>query len=204
VQQILRDYLEVHGYWVLFLWTFLEGEAGLILAGYLAGEGYLALPGVILTALGGSFCGDQFYYYLGRWQGMRLLGLFPRLAKRFRKGLLLFERYGSLVAFFSRYTYGFRIVLPTILGMTSLPPLRFLCLNLASALTWSVAFSALGFAIARTATMVLEDAEKYEPFIMLAVLAVAVLFWLVHFVHAWVRRRHARTRLKRMRARVKG
>jgi membrane protein DedA with SNARE-associated domain len=201
VQQILREYLEVHGYWVLFLWTFMEGEAGLILAGYLAGEGYLSLTGVIATALGGSFFGDQFYFYLGRRHGGDFLRTFPRLARRFRKGLRLFDRYGSFVAFISRYTYGFRIVLPMILGMSSLPSIRFLWLNLASALSWSIAFSVLGFIVAKSASMVVEDAGKYEPFIMLTVLALAGAFWLAHFFHGWVSRGKARARLKRMRSR---
>lgn len=45
MHQILKEYLTTHGYWVLFLWTFLEGEAGLILAGFFAFEGYLNLGG---------------------------------------------------------------------------------------------------------------------------------------------------------------
>jgi len=65
-QQLLREYLELHGYWVLFIGTFLEGEAILIMAGFLAFQGYLNVGGVILTAFAGSFLGDQFYFYLGR------------------------------------------------------------------------------------------------------------------------------------------
>ncbi len=117
----LKEYLELHGYWVLFIWTFLEGEAGLILAGFLAFEGYLSLTGVILTSFAGAFCGDQFYFYLGRWQGPYLLKLFTSIARKFRKALRLIEKYGTFVAFVSRYTYGFRIILPIILGMSSFP-----------------------------------------------------------------------------------
>ena len=50
VQQILKEYLELHGYWVLFIGTFLEGEAILLLAGFLAFRGYLDVFGVICTA----------------------------------------------------------------------------------------------------------------------------------------------------------
>jgi membrane protein DedA with SNARE-associated domain len=83
VQEFLRDYLTIHGYWVLFLWTFLEGEAGLILAGFLAFEGYFTVPGVIVTAFGGAFCGDQFYFYLGRLKGKYLRS---HLQKSWAKG----------------------------------------------------------------------------------------------------------------------
>ena len=40
-QQYLREYIEIHGYWVLFAGTFLEGEAVLIMAGFLAFQGHL-------------------------------------------------------------------------------------------------------------------------------------------------------------------
>ncbi|MFZ4859832.1 MAG: DedA family protein, partial [Desulfuromonadaceae bacterium] len=104
MQQILKEYLEIHGYWVLFVGTFLEGEAILLLAGFLAFQGYLDILGVISTAWAGSFLGDQAYFYLGRFKGRGLLKRFHFIAKKFREALKLIEKYGNLVAFISRFT----------------------------------------------------------------------------------------------------
>lgn len=199
MQQFLRDYLELHGYWVLFLGTFLEGEAILIMAGFLAFQGYLNLFGVILTAFAGSFFGDQFYFYLGRWKGPFLIKLFTSIARKFRKALKLIEKYGNFVAFISRYTYGFRIILPIILGMTSLPAIRFLWLNLISALTWAAVFSCAGYLFGKSASLFVEDVHRYEPYLMLTLLGLIACMWLFHFIHAWQRKRPARARLHRMR-----
>ena len=144
LQQFLREYLQTHGYWVLFVWTFLEGEAGLILAGFFAFQGYFTLPGVIATSFAGAVCGDQFYFYLGRLKGSFLVGHSHALARKFRKALRLIEKYGTFVAFISRYTYGFRIVLPIILGMTPFPSLKFFWLNVLSALAWAIIFALAG------------------------------------------------------------
>ena len=114
MQEQFLGYLQHYGYWILFLWTFMEGEAGLILAGFWASQGHLHLAGVMLVALLGGFCGDQFYFYLGRWQGHRLLKVFASFSRKSIKAVRFIERYGSIVAFVSRYTYGFRIVLPII------------------------------------------------------------------------------------------
>jgi membrane protein DedA with SNARE-associated domain len=198
LQHFLREYLQTHGYLVLFLWTFLEGEAGLILAGFLAFQGYLNIFGVMLTALAGSFCGDQFYFYLGRLKGPLLMKLFRPIARKFRKALRLIEKYGAFVTFISRYTYGFRIILPIIIGMTNMAALRFLWLNLLSALSWSIAFSLAGYLFGKSASIFVEDVEGYEPYIMLALASIIACIWISHFFHARWRRRRGRRRLKRM------
>jgi membrane protein DedA with SNARE-associated domain len=200
VQELLKEYLQTHGYLVLFVWTFLEGEAGLILAGLLAFQGYLNIFGVMLTALAGSFFGDQFYFYLGRLKGPLLLKLFTPIARKFRKALRLIEKYGTFVTFISRYTYGFRIILPIILGMTNIPSLRFLRLNLLSAISWSIVFSLVGYLFGKSASLFIENMEEYEPYLILSLVSIMALLWLSHhFLHAHWWQRKAKKRLKRMR-----
>lgn len=200
LQQLLREYLELHGYWVLFIGTFLEGEAILIMAGFLAFQGYLDVRLVILTSFAGSFLGDQFYYYLGYYKGRALLRRFHSIARKFREALRLIEKYGKAVAFFSRYTYGFRIVLPIILGITSLPPRTFMWINLLSALSWAIVFSLAGYLFGKSASLFLEDVSKYEHYLLLALMGLIMSAWLGHVYHAWNLKKTARTRLARMRA----
>lgn len=199
-QQLLRDYIEIHGYWVLFAGTFLEGEAVLIMAGFLAFQGHLQLGGVILTAWVGSFLGDQFFFYTGRLKGKSLLRRFHFIARRFREALRLIEKYGVYVAFLSRFTYGLRIVLPVILGITGLPARTFLAINLVSALVWAVAFSLAGFIFGKSASLFLEDLGKYEHYVLLALAGFIMSIWMFHFYHAWKSKKPARMRLARMRA----
>ena len=200
LQQLLREYLELHGYWVLFVGTFFEGEAILIMAGFLAFQGYLEIRSVILTSFAGSFLGDQFYFYLGYYKGKALLRRFHVIARKFREALRLIEKYGKSVAFFSRYTYGFRIVLPIILGITSLPPRTFMWINLLSALSWAIVFSLAGFLFGKSASLILDDVSKYEHYLLLALMGLIMAAWLVHLYYAWKMKKTARKRLARMRA----
>lgn len=200
LQHLLREALANHSYWVLFVGTFLEGEVILILAGFLAFQGYLTLPGVILTSWAGSFLGDQFYFYLGRYKGRSLLHRFHSIARKFREALRLIEKYGALVAFISRYTYGLRIILPIILGITNLHPRRFLWLNLLSALSWATAFASGGYLFGKSAALFLDDVSRYEHWLMLALLTAMAIVWSGHFIHAWRLKKPARDRLARLRA----
>lgn len=199
-QQLLRDYLEIHGYWVLFIGTFLEGEAILILAGFMAFQGYLNAGAVILTAFAGSFLGDQFYFYFGRRQGTSLLRRFHCIARRFRASLRLMGKYGVFVAFISRFTYGFRIILPIILGITNLSPRTFLLINLCSACAWATMFTLAGYLFGKSASLFLEDVGKYEQLLMLVLAGLITIVWCFHLVHAWNIKKPARIRLERMRA----
>lgn len=199
-QQILKEYLELHGYWVLFVGTFLEGEAILLMAGFLAFRGYLDISGVVLTAWAGSFLGDQFYFYLGRLKGRALLKRFHSIARKFREALKLIEKYGAFVAFISRFTYGFRIVLPIILGITKLAPRTFLWINLVSAFVWALVFALGGYLFGKSAELLLDNISNYEHYIALALLGIIALIWCVHIYHVWKLKKPARDRLARFRA----
>lgn len=198
IQQILKEYLELHGYWVLFIGTFLEGEAILLLAGFLAFQGYLDILGVMCTAWVGSFLGDQFYFYLGRLKGRELLKRFHSIAKKFREALKLIEKYGNFVAFISRFTYGFRIVLPIILGITNLAPRTFLWINLVSALVWAVVFSLGGFLFGKSASLLLDNVSNYEHYLVLVLLGFIFMAWCIHAYHIWKLKKPARERLARI------
>jgi membrane protein DedA with SNARE-associated domain len=200
IQQLLKDALETHGYWVLFVGTLLEGETILIVAGFLAFQGYFHIAGVMTIAFAGSFLGDQAYFYLGRRHGRMLLKRFHFIARRLREALRLIEKYGSFVAFISRFTYGFRIILPIILGITRLAPRTFLLINLASALAWSVLFSSAGYLFGKSASLFLDNISQYEHYLLLALVGIMVLIWLFHFYHAWNLKKPARIRLVRLKA----
>jgi membrane protein DedA with SNARE-associated domain len=198
-QHILKEQLELHGYWILFIGTFLEGEAILLLAGFLAFQGYLNIAGVFFTAWAGSFLGDQFYFFLGHFKGRMLLKRFHSIAKKFREALKMIEKYGNLVAFISRFTYGFRIVLPIILGITNLAPRTFFWINIVSALVWALLFSMSGYFFGKSAALLLDNVKNYEHYLVLLLFSLITISWGIHAYHIWKLKKPVRERLARIR-----
>jgi membrane protein DedA with SNARE-associated domain len=82
--------------------------------------------------------------------------------------------------------------------MTHMKAMRFLWLNFVSALSWSIIFALAGFLFGKSASLIVEDVESYEPYIMLVLASIIAGIWIFHFFHARWLRRHGRKRLKRM------
>jgi membrane protein DedA with SNARE-associated domain len=63
---IIISLLQVHGYWIMFVLTFLEGSMIIYISAFAASLGILNLPAVIIIGIVGNLVGDIFYYGLGR------------------------------------------------------------------------------------------------------------------------------------------
>ena len=91
----LAGLIDSYGYVAVFIGSFLEGETILALAGLAAYRGYLDLSIVIVLAMLAGFLGDQFYFFLGRFNGHKVLARYPRHAARARTASTRCSRAGT-------------------------------------------------------------------------------------------------------------
>jgi len=169
--------VETYGYWAVLVGTLLEGESILLLAGFAAHRGYLDLPTVVGVAIIGSFLGDQIFFFLGRYQGIKLLIRYPKYAERVAYAQAKLARYHTPLILAMRYLYGLRAVLPFTIGMSAISTTRFQALNLGGALLWSVTIVAGGYLFGHLIERMLGDLRLYEE-ILFAVLAVwGIAYW---------------------------
>jgi membrane protein DedA with SNARE-associated domain len=166
--------LEHYGYLAVFVGTFAEGESMLLLGGYAAHVGYLALPWVLATAYVAALASDQLYFRLGKRFGHRLLADRPRLRAKVAIALKIVERHGTLAVFATRFLWGFRIALPVAIGMSSMPPGRYLALDLMAAALWSAVIGSIGFGAAKLLSHLIADFYRYEVQIIVALVLLAL------------------------------
>lgn len=178
--------LSEYGYAAILIGTFLEGETIVIIAGFLAHQGYLHAPYVALAAFCGSTASDQLMYQLARHKGDWLLRRFPRLASGVEKiGARLRGREIWLILSF-RFIYGVRNITPVFLGLHKTPPRLFVPLNAASAAVWATAFTAGGYFFGSALTVALGRLHSHEPYVLGGLAVAAVVYWL------WRRKRGRR------------
>ncbi|HEX9812583.1 MAG TPA: DedA family protein [Burkholderiales bacterium] len=180
-EQLVLYLIENYGYLTILIWTFIEGETIVILAGMAVASsiGGLELGWVIASALAGSFSGDQFYYYLGRHWGPKIIAKrlsWQASAERVYKHLHR-HQYWLILTF--RFYYGLRNVTPFAVGASQIPRVRFFVLNLIGAIVWAVCFAGGGYLLGETLKLFMDDYHRYALYVLGTLMLGAVLFWIV-------------------------
>jgi membrane protein DedA with SNARE-associated domain len=188
LQQLIFDY----GDWFYpctFLWTFLEGETFVIFAGYAAEQGLLSLWKLVLAAWLGSFAGDQFYFFIGRRFGHRLLKRFPKWRPGVESALGFLHKYNTYFILSFRFVYGVRNFSSFAMGMSGLPWIRFFGLNLIAAGAWACTFAGVGYLFGHAFEAILGQAARDVGLALLAAFLIAT--WLGLRAHLRRQKREA-------------
>jgi membrane protein DedA with SNARE-associated domain len=186
----LQALIDTYGYLAVFVGAFLEGETILAMAGFAAHFGYLELHIVIIIALAGGFIGDQFFFFLGRTQGKRLLALFPKLEQRATMVDLMLARYHAPLIVAIRFMYGFRIAGPILIGMGRVSPARFMFYNFVGACLWAPLIAGLGYFFGQVLAALLRQIYQYELAGLAIVVVAALAVWAFIRLRARRSKRH--------------
>jgi len=148
----LTQLIDAWGYAAIFLIAILGNlglpvpeETVLTVAGYLAWQGQLRFPAVVLVAILSAVLGDNMAYWLGRRYGQRLLRRFAAARVERMQGYVV--RYGMLAVFVARFVPGLRFMAGPLAGSTGLGPVRFLVANLLGAAVYVPIVASAGYAI---------------------------------------------------------
>jgi membrane protein DedA with SNARE-associated domain len=177
----MEDLIKQYGLVILFIGALTEGETILVMAGFLAHQGYFHLSSVILAAFLGTLLADQFFYYLGYVKGFSLLEKRARWKKKYDRVTALLTRYQTPVIIGFRFLYGLRTITPFVIGLSKVKPARFLVLNAIGALVWASTVGFLGYSLGNVLELYLEKIRSYEIWILGVIATAGFLAWLIHF-----------------------
>ena len=160
----------------------IPSEVVLPLAGFLARQGDMSLPLVIITSTLGSYLGALLLYWLGfvlgRERAIRWLSKLPLVEKEdFERASDWFDRHGTPAVFFGRFVPGVRSLISLPAGAAKMNLLKFSLATVAGSAIWNGALVLLGYALGSQYELV----EKYSSWLNYAVYAVlaGLVIWLV-------------------------
>jgi membrane protein DedA with SNARE-associated domain len=187
---MLEALILTYGYPALFAGTILEGEAVLILAGFLAHRGYLELPYVILVAFLGAFGSDQLFFQIGRRVGTAFLAKRPNWRDRGAKVQKFFERHRLPIVVGFRFAYGIRNITAVMIGISRFKVSLFMVLNAMSVFIWTGVFVSLGYALGALPDVCLSDVKRVESWVILGIILIVSLVGLYHFGKRFYGQKH--------------
>lgn len=185
---MLSEFISEYGYLAVFIGTIIEGESILLLAGFSAHRGYLALPLVIVLAAAGGALGDFLVFMAGRRYGASLLQRHPKWRPGVKRVTDIIHRREVAAIIGVRFMYGLRIAGPLAIGMSAVPIWRFVVYNVVGALLWATIITGAGYVFGHAIETILDDIKRYEEGLLVLVLAIG-LVWVA--MRRWRLKRHA-------------
>ena len=174
---MLESLVATHGYWLLALGSLLEGETVLLLAGFAAHRGLLDPWRVLGIAAAAGFAGDQFWFWLGRRHGPRLLARWPALSRQSDRVQRLLQRWDAALVVGIRFAYGLRVAGPVLMGMSTIPATRFALLNAVGACAWAVVVGGAGWLFGHAAAALLGRLAGMEVALFVVLGLVGLALW---------------------------
>ena len=196
MEEILAHLIE-YGLLVVFANVFLE-QLGvpvpalptLIVAGALTARGRLDLPTLLVVALLASLLADTVWFFVGRWQGHRVLRTVCRLSLSpdscVRGTEDLFERVGMPSLAYAKFIPGYSTIAPPLAGAMGKTVGSFVFWDAIGSLLWLGLGVGLGIAFHRTVDRALAALETLGYW---AAAVVGVVLLLVVLFKWWQRRR---------------
>jgi membrane-associated protein len=159
-------------------------ETVLTVAGYLAWQGQLRLPLVVVLAVISAVAGDNLGYWLGRRYGRRVLSrLMAAAPARVERAQRFLLRHGALAVFGARFVTGLRFMAGPLAGSTGLEPSRFFVANLLGAVVYVPVVVGAGYALGYGLGDRIEQFRRVmgrgEHLALIALAIAAIAAWIV-------------------------
>ncbi|MBS1559585.1 MAG: DedA family protein [Bacteroidetes bacterium] len=175
---MMEGLINEFGYFALMVGTFFEGEIAILTASSLIHRGFFDFPFTVLAAFLGSFISDWVYYLIGRLNGKKFIINHPKLQARVAPVTDFFHHHKFQILFSYRFLYGFRVIIPLVIGMSGLRPSSYLFYSIVTGLMWATVVSTVGYWTGRLLGI---EVKSFEEHFILIVIGFATFGLLIGY-----------------------
>ena len=174
--QILLPYLALCG------GILLEGESFLLAAAISAHYGMMNIYIIIFLTIVCTQISDWFWFLTGRKKGTALLQKRQAIQKKIDFFYAFIDKYPYQVMFLYRFVYGFRSIMPLVLGTSRVKAKHFLIFGLSGTIIWSGLFAFLGFNFGSFIQSNILLLKKYQYYLIAPVILVLIIVLIRYFI----------------------
>jgi membrane-associated protein len=165
----------------LFVGFFLPGDSLLFTAGFLASQGYLSLPVLILVVFLGATLGDSFGYWFGRTVGPKIFTKEDSLL--FKKEYVFrahtfYELYGGKALLLARFMPIVRTFAPIVAGVAQMRYRSFVAYNIIGGAVWAVVLPSAAYFLGN----VIPNFDQYLSYVIGGIIILSVLPSIIHLL----------------------
>jgi len=196
--QAVLDWVQLHPQatgWMIFLVALgeslllvgilLPGAALLVGLGTLIGLGVVDFKLAWVTASLGAFVGDGISFWIGHHYKRGLLKMWPiyKFPKLVDSGQTFFTKWGTLSVFIGRFVGLVRPIIPAIAGMMAMPIRKYLIISAVAAVLWAPFYLLPGMLFGNAMGAMSKVAGKLALLVVVFVIAVALIYWIIHLIY---------------------
>ena len=172
----ILTYLTTYGYIAVFIGAMFEGEVVVILSGLFAQQGYLSLWVVLLIVQVASTLNDGMWFLVGRYRIPRKLYATAWFQRLTAQPMGVVNDRPELLAFFMRFMYGFRSLIPLGLGLSTISAPRFFLFHGIGAFLWALSLAMIGYFFGGMLETIFGRIRYPELVMVSAVILMVVIF----------------------------
>ncbi len=188
--EAILQWISTHPEWavsVVFLIAFFEsiaifslfipGWVLLVGVGAFIGSGNLDFLKMALASFMGALTGESLSYYIGWYYRDKIhhWSWFQKHPQWLEKSQDFFHKHGASSVAFGRFFGPVRAFIPLVAGISEMPPLRFMLINIVSALVWAPAYLLPGV----IAGAAIEIDKTTGATIVISLLGMVIFSWLL-------------------------
>jgi membrane protein DedA with SNARE-associated domain len=189
ISHLLREFIGNYGYWAVALALLAEsagvpvpGEITLLLASFLAySEHRLHIGWIIVVGTGAATLGGNLGYALGQYGGRPLLDRYQQIFRirpaTLERGEKIFERYGSVAIFLSRFIFGMRVFAGPLAGVLRMRWRAFTLFNFLGAAAWVTLMAGVGYLFGQHWRNLMRAMQRFNIAVLIVAAVVILILW---------------------------
>ncbi len=158
-----------------------------LIISFLAGQGAYNPFYVYLATLFGSFIGVMVIYYLGRYEGRRLVLLIRIFnARHIQATENIFKKYGEPIIFLNRFLPGLRAPICFVAGISKIQPVKMVLFSFISIAIWNGILIPVGFAFGSNWERASSFLKSYNLIAWLIITIPLIVIFSIYLLRKWI------------------
>ena len=169
--------LETWGYLAIAFFSFGGSLLIVATAGVFAFLGHINLTYALIVAIIFNFLGDNFLFYLGRYNKKDIQKYLTKHRRKIAITRLLMKKYGILAIFIQKFIYGVKTLIPIVMALSKYDFKKFVFFNFLASIVFVVTIGLASY-YSSDAIITAFNYLKEKPFLApLTLLIIGTIIW---------------------------